>query len=59
MRARSGVRSLFLLTTTAEEFFGQRGYARVARESAPETIRSTREFADICPASSVLMVKHL
>ena len=60
LHARSrGVRSLFLLTTTAEEFFGQRGYARVARESAPESIRSTREFADICPASSALMVKHL
>ena len=58
--ARSrGVRSLFLLTTTAEEFFGRRGYAHVARESAPESIRSTREFADICPAGSALMVKHL
>lgn len=58
--ARSrGVRALFLLTTTAEGFFGRRGYARVARESAPDSIRSTREFADICPASSALMVKHL
>ena len=26
---------------------------------APESIRSTREFADICPASSAFMVKHL
>ena len=24
-----------------------------------EALRSTREFADICPASSALMVKHL
>ena len=58
--ARShGIRDLYLLTTTAEEFFGQRGYSRAARETAPESIRSTREFADICPASSTLMVKHL
>lgn len=54
-----GVRDLFLLTTTAEGFFGRRGYARIARESAPESISSTREFADICPASSAFMVKHL
>ena len=59
-QARShGVRSLYLLTTTAGEFFGRRGYARVARESAPVPIRSTREFADLCPASSAFMVKHL
>ena len=58
--ARSqGVRSLYLLTTTAEKFFGRRGYTRVPRESAPQSIRSTREFADICPASSAFMVKHL
>ena len=60
LHARSrGVRKLFLLTTTAEDFFGRRGFVRVARESAPESIRSTREFAEICPASSAFMVKHL
>ena len=54
-----GARDLYLLTTTAEDFFARRGYVRVGREAAPEPIRSTREFADICPASSALMVKHL
>lgn len=58
--ARShGVRDVYLLTTTAEDFFAHRGYARIGREAAPESIRSTREFADICPASSAFMVKHL
>lgn len=58
--ARSrGIRAIFLLTTTAEKFFARRGYARIGRDQAPESIRSTREFADICPASSALMVKHL
>jgi amino-acid N-acetyltransferase len=57
-RAR-GVRSLYLLTTTAEEFFARRGYVRTRREDAPETIRTTREFADLCPASSTFMVKQL
>jgi amino-acid N-acetyltransferase len=58
--ARShGVRNVYLLTTTAEDFFARRGYVRTGREAAPDAIRSTREFADICPAGSTLMVKHL
>jgi amino-acid N-acetyltransferase len=55
----AGMRSIFLLTTTAEQFFAHRGYARATRESAPAAIRTTREFADICPASSAFMVKPL
>ena len=58
--ARSqGVRDVYLLTTTAEDFFARRGYVRIGREKAPRTIRSTREFAELCPASSAFMVKHL
>src|SRR5689334_16849279 len=54
-----GVRDLYLLTTTAEPFFAKRGYRRVSREAAPQAIRDTREFSDICPASSAFMVKVL
>jgi amino-acid N-acetyltransferase len=58
--ARSmGVKTLYLLTTTAEEFFAHRGYARAARASAPPAIQTTREFAGICPASSAFMTKSL
>ena len=54
-----GVRALYLLTTTAEGFFLRRGYSPVARDSAPVAIRSTREFAGICPASSAFLCKQL
>jgi amino-acid N-acetyltransferase len=54
-----GVRSLYLLTTTAEQFFLCRGYSRIPREDAPTAIMGTREFAGICPASSAFMVKQL
>lgn len=54
-----GVRQVYLLTTTAEDFFARRGYQRCAREAAPAAIRSTREFAGICPASSAFMCKQL
>lgn len=57
--AQKGVRSLFLLTTMARGFFEKLGYTEVARESAPDAIRGTREFSAICPESAVFMVKHL
>lgn len=55
---RAGVQSIYLLTTTAESFFSHRGYVLTRRDDAPASIRATREFADICPASSAFMVKH-
>jgi amino-acid N-acetyltransferase len=54
-----GVAALYLLTNTAEAFFRRRGYEPVARERAPEPIRQTSEFADLCPTTSALMVKRL
>lgn len=57
--AENGVRSMYLLTTTAEAFFRQRGYVSISRDAAPKAIRGTQEFANICPSSAVLMVKQL
>jgi len=58
--ARScGVRSLYLLTTTAEIFFGARGYMRADRREAPPFIRFSAEFTALCPASAAFMFKQL
>jgi len=54
-----GVQSLYLLTTTAEQFFLRRGYARIPRDEAPAAIKTTSEFSGICPTSSAFMVKYL
>jgi amino-acid N-acetyltransferase len=54
-----GIKSLYLLTNTAESFFEHRGYRSTARDDAPSAIRETKEFSEICPVSSVFMVKHL
>jgi len=54
-----GVRTLYLLTTTAEAFFLKHGYVRASRASAPAAIRATREFAGLCPASSAFMTRPL
>lgn len=52
-----GVRSIYLLTTTAESFFAKHGYTRASRDTAPPFIRSSAEFADLCPASAAFMLK--
>jgi amino-acid N-acetyltransferase len=53
------VRSIYLLTTTAEAYFEHRGYRRVDRAQAPASIQSTCEFASLCPACSAFMIKRL
>ncbi len=53
------VRSIYLLTTTAEAYFEHRGYRRLDRAQAPASIQSTREFASLCPSSSAFMIKRL
>jgi amino-acid N-acetyltransferase len=57
--ATKGARSVYLLTTTAEAFFKRLGYEPVDRSQAPPSIKGTREFASLCPASSAFMMKRL
>jgi amino-acid N-acetyltransferase len=57
--AAAGIETLYLLTTTAAEFFAGRGYEATVREDAPATIRDTTEFADLCPSRATCMRKSL
>lgn len=54
-----GVDALYLLTTTAADFFAVRGYDEIDRADAPEAIRNTTEFADLCPSSATCMRRSL
>jgi amino-acid N-acetyltransferase len=54
-----GIETLYLLTTTAADFFAAAGYARIDRAEAPDTIRETTEFVDLCPASAACLRKSL
>jgi amino-acid N-acetyltransferase len=49
--------AIYLLTTTADRFFESLGFRRLQRELAPAAIRGSQQFALLCPASAVLMVK--
>jgi amino-acid N-acetyltransferase len=52
---REGLRSLYLLTETAADYWPRFGFVRVARDSAPEPIQRSPEWAGGCPASAVAM----
>lgn len=54
-----GIRVMHLLTTTAERYFGEKGFVITKREFAPVKIRQTVEFSGICPLSSVYMTLRL
>jgi amino-acid N-acetyltransferase len=57
--AKQGIKTLYLLTTTAAQFFAKRGYEAVPRSEAPAAIAATAQFSDLCPASSAFMRKAL
>ena len=55
----AGIRELWLLTIDAENFFIRHGYDIVTRDAAPDAIRLSEEFAELCPDSAYLMLKDL
>lgn len=55
----AGVDTLYLLTTTAAEFFAARGYDTIERSVPPDPIQRTTEFDDLCPTTATCMRKRL
>ena len=55
----AGVRSVYLLTTTAEHYFPKFGFQKTAREEAPEPLKASEEFVHACPASASVMFRDL
>jgi amino-acid N-acetyltransferase len=53
------VTAIYLLTTTAEEYFPQFGFERIARADVPATVQTSIEFTSACPSSAVVMRKAL
>ncbi len=53
------LRTLYLLTTTARDYFARQGFAETGREEAPAAIRESWEFRSGCPVSAVLMKRPL
>ena len=56
---RRALPALYLLTTTAEQFFPRFGFERIAREDVPPSVQASIEFRGACPASAIVMLKRL
>ena len=50
---------LWLLTTSARDYFARRGYEAVPREHAPVAVRATAQFTSLCPATATVMRRSL
>ena len=56
---RSGAGDLYLLTTTARDFFAKLGFEVVERTSVPPAIAISREFSSLCPSTAITMKRRL
>jgi amino-acid N-acetyltransferase len=56
---QQGVETIYLLTTTAADFFSKRGYQKIERSDVPSFIQQTSEFGSVCPSSATVMKKTL
>ena len=54
-----GIKTMYLLTLTAESFFAEKGFDKIERSSAPEGIQETAEFKSLCPDSAACMQKSI
>ena len=59
-RARTeGVRTIYLLTMTAQQYFQRLGFEMVPREAVDEAVTASAEFGDSCCATAVAMRRSL
>jgi amino-acid N-acetyltransferase len=54
-----GASAVFLLTTTAEQFFPKFGFDTITRADVPTSVQASIEFRSACPASAIVMRKRL
>lgn len=53
------VPALYLLTTTAEDYFRRYGFERISRDDVPAAVQASVEFTSACPSSAIVMRKWL
>jgi amino-acid N-acetyltransferase len=56
---RCGLQALWLLTTTAADWFARRDYRAAARDDAPAAMRGSAEFGALCPSSAACLRKPM
>jgi amino-acid N-acetyltransferase len=51
----AGVRTLYVVTTTAEDFFAGHGFRKVAAHAVPLELQASEEFTAFVPGGSTVM----
>lgn len=54
-----GIRTLYLLTDTATEYFRKLGFKIKKRSDVPIPIMETKQFKEFCPSSATLMFREI
>jgi amino-acid N-acetyltransferase len=55
----NGIKTLYLLTMTAADFFLKIGYQVTQKDKVPKSIEKTEEFKNVCPVSAACLCKAL
>jgi amino-acid N-acetyltransferase len=50
------IKNIYLLTESARLFFKRKGFKDMPRENAPEEVKASTEFSQVCPDTAVCMV---
>jgi N-acetylglutamate synthase-like GNAT family acetyltransferase len=56
---QSGIDEVYLLTTTAQDYFPRFGFSRTTRASVPEAVKASAEFRGACPDTAVVMERRI
>ncbi len=54
-----GIKSLYLLTLTAKDFFSRLGFKVMARKDVPKAVGKSEEFLNFCPDTAICMMLSL
>ena len=56
---KDGIEELFLLTSTAEDYFPRFGFARTTRSAVPAAVKASAEFQGACPDTALVMTRRI
>jgi amino-acid N-acetyltransferase len=56
---KDGIEELFLLTTTAEDYFPRFGFTRTTRSAVPPAVKASVEFQGACPDTALVMTRRI
>ena len=56
---KNGIEELYLLTTTAEDYFPRFGFTRTTRSAVPPAVKASAEFQGACPDTALVMTRRI